>query len=98
MIIGPVMALNILSTFQALSPGDLLLTGTPGGTALKAPPKPVELLAGLLPAHLKWKAFFGRQAANPDYLHHGDVVELQVATPDGTIDLGRQRTTVKEAS
>ena len=98
MIIGPVMALNILSTFQALSPGDLLLTGTPGGTALKAPPKPVELLAGMLPAHLKWKAFFRRQASNPDYLHHGDVVELRVATPDGAIDLGCQRTIVKEAS
>jgi len=60
MITGPVAALNILTGFQALSPGDLLLTGTPGGTALKAPPKPVELLAGLLPAHLKWKAFFSR--------------------------------------
>jgi len=98
MITGPVTALNILTGFQALSPGDLLLTGTPGGTALKAPPKPVEILAGLLPAHLKWKAFFGRQAGNPNYLHHGDVVELRVATPDGAIDLGRQRTMIKEAS
>jgi hypothetical protein len=55
-------------------------------------------VASLLPAHLKWKAFFHRQAANPDYLHHGDVVELRVATPDGAIDLGRQRTILKEAS
>jgi 2-keto-4-pentenoate hydratase/2-oxohepta-3-ene-1,7-dioic acid hydratase in catechol pathway len=98
MITGPVAALNILTGFQALSPGDLLLTGTPGGTALKAPPKPVELLAGLLPAHLKWKAFFRRQATNPNYLQHGDVVEMRIATPDGAIDLGRQRTTIKEAS
>ena len=98
MITGPVMALNILTGFQALSPGDLLLTGTPGGTALKAPPKPAQILAGLLPAHLKWKAFFRRQAGNPNYLHHGDVVELRIATPDGAIDLGRQRTIVKEAS
>jgi 2-keto-4-pentenoate hydratase/2-oxohepta-3-ene-1,7-dioic acid hydratase in catechol pathway len=98
MITGPVAALNILTGFQALSPGDLLLTGTPGGTALKAPPKPVELLAGLLPAHLKWKAFFHRQAGNPHYLQHGDVVELRIATPDGAVDLGRQRTTIKEAS
>ena len=98
MITGPVMALNILTGFQPLSPGDLLLTGTPGGTALKAPPKPVEILAGLLPAHLKWKAFFSRQAGNPNYLHHGDVVELRIATPDGAIDLGRQRTMIKEAS
>src|SRR6516164_4203828 len=98
MITGPVMALNILTGFQALSIGDLLLTGTPGGTALKAPPKPVELLAGLLPAHLKWKAFFSRQANNPNYLRPGDVVEMHLATPDGAIDLGRQRTMIKEAS
>ena len=98
MITGPVAALNILTGFQALSPGDLLLTGTPGGTALKAPPKPVELLAGLLPAHLKWKAFFSRQANNPNYLQPGDVVEMRIATPDGAIDLGRQRTMIKEAS
>ena len=98
MITGPVAALNILTGFQALSPGDLLLTGTPGGTALKAPAKPAQILAGLLPAHLKWKAFFSRQAANPDYLHHGDVVELRIATPDGAIDLGRQRTMIKAAS
>ena len=90
MITGPVMALNILTGFQALSPGDLLLTGTPGGTALKAPPKPAQILVGLLPTHLKWKAFFGRQAGNPNYLHHGDVVELRIATPDGVIDLGRR--------
>jgi len=98
MITGPAAALNILTGFQPLSPGDLLLTGTPGGTALKAPPKPAQILAGLLPAHLKWKAFFSRQANNPNYLHHGDVVELRIATPDGTIDLGRQHTIVKEAS
>jgi 2-keto-4-pentenoate hydratase/2-oxohepta-3-ene-1,7-dioic acid hydratase in catechol pathway len=98
MITGPVPALNILTGFQALSPGDLLLTGTPGGTALKAPPKPIEILAGLLPAHIKWKAFFSRQASNPNYLRHGDVVEMHIATPDGAIDLGRQRTMIKEAS
>ena len=98
MITGPVAALNILTGFQALSPGDLLLTGTPGGTALKAPPKPIEILAGLLPAHIKWKAFFSRQASNPNYLRHGDVVEMHIATPDGAIDLGRQRTMIKEAS
>ena len=63
-----------------------------------SPVKPVELLVGLLPAHLKWKAFFSRQAGNPDYLHDGDAVELRVATPDGAIDLGRQRTMIKEAS
>jgi 2-keto-4-pentenoate hydratase/2-oxohepta-3-ene-1,7-dioic acid hydratase in catechol pathway len=95
MIAGPVQTLAVLTAFQRLSPGDVLLTGTPGGTALRAPAKPVELIGNLLPAHLKWKTFFRRQSANPKYLRDGDVVELAVATADGAIDLGRQRTTVR---
>ena len=46
MIVAPAQALTLLSRFQPLAPGDLLLTGTPGGTALKAPAKAVETLAG----------------------------------------------------
>jgi 2-keto-4-pentenoate hydratase/2-oxohepta-3-ene-1,7-dioic acid hydratase in catechol pathway len=87
-----------LTGFQRLDAGDLLLTGTPVGTALSAPPKPIEIIGSLLPAHVKWKAFFKRQADNPKYLHDGDVVELSVATDDGAIDLGTQRTVVRDAS
>ena len=68
------------------------MTGTPVGTALGVPPKPV---ASLLPAAVKWKAFFKRQANNPQHLQHGDIVELSVATDDGAIDLGAQRTAVR---
>ena len=92
MIYKPVQALQSLARFQRLGPGDLVLTGTPVGTALSAPPKPV---ASLLPPAVKWKAFFKRQAKNPKYLQHGDVVELSVATDDGAIDLGTQRTAVR---
>ncbi|GHG99960.1 fumarylacetoacetate hydrolase family protein [Streptomyces lanatus] len=97
MIYDPLQALKELSRFQALAPGDLLLTGTPGGTALKAPPKPVELIGALLPPAMKWKAFFNSQAKNDKYLRDGDVLELSIRTPDGSIDLGTQRTTVRFA-
>ncbi len=97
MIYKPLQALQSLARFQHLSPGDLVLTGTPAGTALSAPPKPVEIIGSLLPPALKWKAFFSRQAGNPKYLQHGDVVELSVATDDGAIDLGTQRTAVRYA-
>ena len=83
MIVRPAQALTLLSRFQPLAPGDLLLTGTPGGTALKAPAKAVEKLAGLLPPATKWKLFFRRQAANPRYLHDGDVITATIATADG---------------
>jgi hypothetical protein len=71
------------------------LTGTPVGTALSAPPKPVQKLVGLLPDDLKWKMFFAGQAKNTNYLHDGDVVEAVVATDDSKIDLGSQRNVVR---
>lgn len=97
MIYPPLEALQALSRFQHLQAGDLVLTGTPVGTALSAPPKPVEIIGSLLPPELKWKIFFKRQAKNPKYLSAGDVVELAVATDDAAIDLGRQRTVVRDA-
>lgn len=97
MIVRPARALTLLARFQALDPGDLLLTGTPGGTALKAPPKAVEKLGALLPPAVKWKAFFRSQARNPRYLRAGDLITATISTPDGLIDLGEQRTPVTDA-
>jgi 2-keto-4-pentenoate hydratase/2-oxohepta-3-ene-1,7-dioic acid hydratase in catechol pathway len=94
MIVHPAQALTLLSRFQPMAPGDLLLTGTPGGTALKAPAKITGLVAGLLPPATRWKLFFGRQAANPRYLRDGDVITATIASPDGQLDLGTQHTTV----
>jgi 2-keto-4-pentenoate hydratase/2-oxohepta-3-ene-1,7-dioic acid hydratase in catechol pathway len=95
MIYSPLQALQALTRFQRLDPGDLLLTGTPKGTALSAPPKPAEFIARFLPPALKWKLFFQRQAQNPQYLKHGDTVEVAIGTADGAIDLGRQHTVVR---
>ncbi|MGW2825892.1 fumarylacetoacetate hydrolase family protein [Streptomyces sp. NPDC001443] len=97
MIVRPAQALTLLARFQTLDPGDLLLTGTPGGTALKAPPKPAEKIGALLPPALKWKAFFKSQAKNPRYLRDGDLITATISTPDGRIDLGDQRTSVTDA-
>lgn len=95
MIYRPAEALAALARFQHLSAGDLVLTGTPVGTALSAPPKPVEKIASLLPDAVKWKLFFSGQARNAKYLHDGDVVEATVATDDQKIDLGTQRNVVR---
>ena len=94
MIVGPARALTLLSRFQPMAPGDLLLTGTPGGTALQAPGKIAGLAAGLLPPATRWKLFFGRQAASPRYLRDGDVITATIASPDGRLDLGTQHTTI----
>ncbi|MCV7169402.1 fumarylacetoacetate hydrolase family protein [Mycobacterium manitobense] len=97
MLYRPLQALQSLTRFQDLAAGDLVLTGTPAGTALSAPPKPIEIIGSLLPPAVKWKAFFKRQAANPKYLRDGDVVEASVATDDGAVDLSTQRLRVRYA-
>jgi 2-keto-4-pentenoate hydratase/2-oxohepta-3-ene-1,7-dioic acid hydratase in catechol pathway len=84
MIYPPLQALQSLVRFQPLGTGDLIMTGTPVGTALGAPPKAPEL-----------EAFLKREASNPKYLQHGDILEVSIATNDGAIDLGTQRTVVK---
>jgi 2-keto-4-pentenoate hydratase/2-oxohepta-3-ene-1,7-dioic acid hydratase in catechol pathway len=86
MIYPPLQALQSLARFQRLDTGDLVMTGTPVGTALGAPPKPAEL-----PAFLK------HEASNPKYLQHGDILEVSIATDEGAIDLGAQRTAVSYA-
>jgi len=95
MMYKPVQALQSLARFQDLAAGDLILTGTPVGTAISAPSKVVQIVASLLPPDVKWKAFFKRQAENPTYLHDGDIVEASVATNDGAVDLGTQRNIVR---
>jgi 2-keto-4-pentenoate hydratase/2-oxohepta-3-ene-1,7-dioic acid hydratase in catechol pathway len=95
MLFPPVEALQTLSRFQRLDRGDLVLTGTPVGTALSGGPKPVGMIVSLLPPALKWKLVLPLQDRNRKYLHDRDVIEATVATDDGALDLGRQRTTVR---
>ena len=64
-------------------------TSTKSRTTPTSPP--------LSPAATKWRLFFKSQARNPNYLKNGDVVEIRIATDDGAIDLGVQRTTVRWA-
>jgi 2-keto-4-pentenoate hydratase/2-oxohepta-3-ene-1,7-dioic acid hydratase in catechol pathway len=96
MITRPAAALSVLAGFQPLDPGDLVLTGTPGGTALQAPAAVIEKVGDLLPAPLKWRVFFSRQQRNPAYLKAGDVVTASIATGDETLDLGAQRIVVRD--
>jgi 2-keto-4-pentenoate hydratase/2-oxohepta-3-ene-1,7-dioic acid hydratase in catechol pathway len=87
MLYSPVQALQTLARFQKVEAGDLILTGTPVGTALTA--RGVEN-----PHQMDLMSFLAGQAKNPNYLHHGDVVEATVATDDGAINLGAQRNKV----
>jgi len=87
MLYSPVQALQTLVKFQKLDAGDIVLTGTPVGTAITA--RGIEN-----PHQMDMATFLAAQAKNPNYLHHGDVVEATVATDDGAINLGTQRNKV----
>src|ERR1700723_1832434 len=72
----PVQALQTLARFQHLDAGDIVLTGTPVGTALTAHGVSQK------PGELDLQAFLSAQTQNPNYLHNGDIVEATVATDD----------------
>jgi 2-keto-4-pentenoate hydratase/2-oxohepta-3-ene-1,7-dioic acid hydratase in catechol pathway len=98
LVFKPAESITELSTFSDIAPGDVLLTGTPSGCALRVP-KPFvrKLMQLLLPEAKLWAAFRTGQAKSPRYLKPGDVMTLSIASTDRVIDLGEQRTTVTAA-
>ncbi|MET0318334.1 MAG: fumarylacetoacetate hydrolase family protein [Rhodococcus fascians] len=90
----PAESLSELSTFSDMAVGDVLLTGTPHGTAATSPPALVRRLAtALLPEHVMWKLFIRRNLDGP-FLKPGDTVTAAIRSADGALDLGEQRTPI----
>lgn len=99
LVYKPAETISELSTFSDVSPGDVLLTGTPAGCALRAPPRVVRSLMQLvLPEPILWATFTRMQAKRPQYLRPGDVVEASIASADRAVDLGQQRHVVEAAT
>lgn len=94
MIYEPPATLSELSAVMDLRPGDLIATGTPAGVALRVPRAPLPQLAQLLPARLRFDLFLRGQLRSDRYLRPGAVIEATIATDDGAIDLGRQRSVI----
>ena len=93
---GPAETLTELSGVHDLAAGDLISTGTPSGCALAVPSPFKQRLAAMLPEALKWRLFLKAQERRTQYLKVGDVVESQIRSSDGAIDLGIQRNVVVE--
>ena len=91
LVYGPAETLTELSRVHDLEAGDLLATGTPAGCALSVPSPTKQKMAAMLPEKAKWEMFLKVQAARPQYLKPGDVVEARIHSSDGRIDLGTQR-------
>lgn len=92
MLFPPAETLSELSRVLDLRPGDLVMTGTPGGVGMQAPAALKRKLASLFLSEKEmWEKFVALQADNGRYLRDGSVIEAQIRTPDGALDLGRQR-------
>lgn len=94
MIYKPYETLSELSHLENLAPGDIVLTGSPGGCALSVPPSIIVKLLGLLPEQLKWKAFVFKQRKRSQYLRPGDAIRASIKSGCGTVDLGTQENIV----
>jgi len=90
----PAETLTELSEIQDLGVGDLIVTGTPGGTAVKSPGALKLFVARLLPDARRWAMFIANALKDPDYLQDGQVMTATARTADGTLDLGQQQNRV----
>ena len=94
LVFKPAETISELSTFANVMTGDVLLTGTPSGCALRIPPAPIRRLLQLLPERQFWKLFLKSQSRRPQYLKPGDRVTAGIHSGDGRLDLGEQVTLI----
>ncbi len=94
LVFKPWETISELSTFANVSPGDVLLTGTPSGCALHVPPPTVRRFLQLLPERRFWQLFVTSQSRRPAYLQLGDRMTATIRSADGRLNLGQQTTTI----
>ena len=94
MIHTPAPTLTELSGVQNWSPGDIVATGTPGGCALQAPPKPLAMVVQMVSARRRADLIRRAAARNDQRLQPGDRIEATIASADGRVDLGKQACTI----
>lgn len=95
LVFKPAETITELSTFSDVAPGDVLLTGTPSGCALRVPPPLMRrFVQFVLPERKLWATFAKGQARRPQYLKPKDVMTARIASADGAINLGEQRVTI----
>lgn len=95
LIYKPEESLTEFTQVTDLNPGDIVLTGTPNGCAMRIPgPGLKKTIFQLLPEKKKWEMFMKIQAKSSDYLEAGDLMTATIRSSDGKIDLGLQSNTV----
>jgi len=88
-IFKPDETLTELSELMNFSPGDLLLTGTTGGVALRLSAEVItELMNPVVSGEEKMKLILSSQSESNLYLKENDIVHCEIRSADGRINLG----------
>jgi len=94
----PAKTLSEISVFSNINAGDCILTGTPGGVLaghnLKSA---LAILFNFTNDQKRRQKFVAGQKSQAEFLKPGDVLELEIKSLDGTIDLGRQHNCIADA-
>ncbi|MEP5766683.1 MAG: fumarylacetoacetate hydrolase family protein [Halieaceae bacterium] len=94
----PPKTLTELSEFTDLRCGDCVLTGTPGGVLLEGTLKTgLAIMLNLKDDPKRRRKFVAAQQAQAKFLEPGDLLELEIKSVDGSIDLGTQRNAIADA-
>lgn len=98
LVFKPAESLSEFTQVSDLNVGDLVLTGTPHGCAMKLPSPALVKLIHLLPEKAKWKFFVNKQKGNGRYLQPGDSLTTTIRSSDGVVNLGTQENLIRHAS
>lgn len=94
----PPKTLTDISEYADIYSGDCILTGTPGGVIGAVNLKVgLAIMLNLKNDKKRRRKFTSAQKARAKFLQPGDVLDLTLKSPDGTIDLGRQHGVITEA-
>ncbi|MEH7402215.1 fumarylacetoacetate hydrolase family protein [Gottfriedia acidiceleris] len=90
----PAETLTELASLMNLSSGDLILTGTTGGVALKLNGEILQKITNHALSHQEKVHFFVESQQGNGYLKNSDIVRCEIKSLDGSIDLGLQQNRV----
>ena len=94
----PPKTITELSELNDMNAGDCILTGTPGGVLVELTPKSALAIVFNMRNNKKRREKFTKaQLSQSDFLKPGDVLDLEIRSSDGSIDLGRQHNEIAEA-
>ncbi|MFC2948086.1 fumarylacetoacetate hydrolase family protein [Virgibacillus sediminis] len=96
LLFKPAETITELSQIMDLSKGDLILSGTTGGVAMKLTPEILKMVSNpTLSVEEKTNALLESQSENDSYLKDGDIVRARIKSKDGKIDLGELKNAVR---